>query len=135
MSTMKATTLQRTCSVRSSVAVRPRVSSRRTVAVKAKYGDDSKFFDLKDPENTTGAWDMYGSDDKKRYPDIQVKFFAQASEVLTKREALRGFIALLGVAGITTWGALGAKDIDLPITKGPQTAGENGKGGSVRGRL
>lgn len=162
-----------------------------------------------DLENTTGSWDMYGQEDKKRYPDLQNKFFSQSAEFLTRREALRGFIALceyghtclhsrsglyasvrvemgvgpggciwlfarsadiythgdhlpvielhatertredmagtqasclplfhaVGVGAIATFGLKGAKDADLPITKGPQTSGENGKGGSVRARI
>lgn len=47
-----------------------------------------------DMENTTGSWDMYGVDDKKRYPDNQSKFFTQAADILSRREALRGFVAL-----------------------------------------
>jgi hypothetical protein len=31
---------------------------RRRVAVQAKYGEESRFFDLKDLENTLGSWDM-----------------------------------------------------------------------------
>ena len=36
--------------------------------------------------------------------------------------------------GLCTWGALGAAQAGLPITKGPKTKGENGKGGKG-GRL
>ncbi|KAG2440764.1 hypothetical protein HXX76_003620 [Chlamydomonas incerta] len=86
-------------------------------------------------ENTTGSWDMYGVDEKKRYPDNQAKFFTQATDIISRRESLRALIALSGVAAIVTYGIKGAKDADLPITKGPQTTGENGKGGSVRSRL
>lgn len=42
------------------------------IAPKAKYGDESVYFDLKDVENTAGSWDMYGVDSTKRYPDRQV---------------------------------------------------------------
>lgn len=45
-------------------------------------------------ENTTGSWDMYGQDDKKRYPGMQEVFFNQATDILTRREALRGFVAV-----------------------------------------
>ncbi len=41
----------------------------------------------------------------------------------------------VGVGAIATFGLKGSKDANLPITKGPQTTGENGKGGSVRSRL
>ncbi|GFR51871.1 hypothetical protein Agub_g14344 [Astrephomene gubernaculifera] len=115
-------------------AQRPRAAARKAVTVRAKYGEQSRFVDLQDMENTTGAWDMYGVDDKKRYPENQSKFFTQATEILTRREALRGFVALSGIAAIATFGLKGSKDAALPITKGPQTAGENGKGGN-RGRL
>ncbi|PNH01167.1 Photosystem I reaction center subunit VI, chloroplastic [Tetrabaena socialis] len=116
-------------------AQRPRVSARKAVTVRAKYGEQSRYFDLQDLENTTGAWDMYGVDDKKRYPDNQAKFFTQATEILSRREALRAFVALSGVAAIATFGLKGAKDASLPITKGPQTTGESGKGGALRSRL
>lgn len=39
-----------------------------------------------------------------------------------------------GAVAICSWGALGAAQAGLPITKGPQTGGENGKGGKS-GRL
>jgi photosystem I subunit 6 len=42
------------------------------IAPRAKYGDESVYFDLKDVENTAGSWDMYGVDSTKRYPDRQV---------------------------------------------------------------
>ena len=45
-------------------------------------------------EATTGAWDMYGVDDPKRYAPIQDTFFKQAGDVISKRDALRGFVAL-----------------------------------------
>ncbi|MEW5301583.1 MAG: hypothetical protein WDW36_004434 [Sanguina aurantia] len=131
---MKASTLSRSA-VRATPSVRSRAVSRRAVVVKAKYGEDSKYFDLKDLENTTGSWELYGQEDKKRYPDLQVKFFEQAAEVLTKREALVGFIALAGVSSIGAFGAVGSKLLALPIAKGPQTAGESGKGGSIKKRL
>lgn len=47
-----------------------------------------------DMEATTGSWDMYGKDDKKRYPALQETFFNQATDILSRRESLRGFIAL-----------------------------------------
>ena len=49
---------------------------------------------LQDLENTTGSWDMYGVDEKKRYPALQETFFMNATDILTRREALRGFVAL-----------------------------------------
>lgn len=49
---------------------------------------------VQDLENTTGAWDMYGQDDAKRYPSMQNEFFNNAGDILKRREALRGFVAL-----------------------------------------
>lgn len=47
-----------------------------------------------DLENTTGSWDLYGQDDAKRYPAMQNEFFNNAADILKRREALRGFVAL-----------------------------------------
>lgn len=47
-----------------------------------------------DMENTTGSWDMYGVDEKKRYPDNQAKFFTQATDIISRRESLRALVAL-----------------------------------------
>ena len=33
---------------------------------KAKYGDESVYFDLNDPEATTGSWDVYGQESTAR---------------------------------------------------------------------
>jgi len=99
------------------------------------YGKDSRYFDLNDLENTTGAWDMYGQDSDKRYPALQNEFWERAGDSLSRKEALRGILALFGAGAILTYGIKGSKDAALPITKGPQTSGENGKGGSVRSRL
>uniref|UniRef100_A0A7S0WYA1 Photosystem I reaction center subunit VI, chloroplastic n=1 Tax=Chlamydomonas leiostraca TaxID=1034604 RepID=A0A7S0WYA1_9CHLO len=117
-------------------AARPRTASRRVVQVNAKYGQESRYFDLKDMENTTGSWDMYGVDESKRYPDNQSKFFVQAADIISRREALNAFVALSGIGAIATFGLKGAADAKLPITTGPQEGKtENGKGGSVRSRL
>jgi hypothetical protein len=37
---------------------------------------------------------MYGQDSDKRYPGMQAEFFERAGDVLKRREALRGFVAL-----------------------------------------
>ncbi|KAG1679523.1 hypothetical protein FOA52_011124 [Chlamydomonas sp. UWO 241] len=121
-------------SVASGSAVRPRVAARRAVVVNAKYGEGSKYFDLKDMENTTGSWDIYGQDDKKRYPSMQSTFFTQATDILTRREALRGFITVASIGAMATWGSQGTKLLNLPITNAP-TKTESGKGGSLRSRL
>ena len=47
-----------------------------------------------DLENTTGSWDMYGQDSDKRYPSMQAEFFTRSGDILRRREALRGFVAL-----------------------------------------
>eukprot|EP00983_Pelagomonas_calceolata_P104464 1159030-Pelagomonas_calceolata.AAC.3 len=47
-----------------------------------------------DLENTTGAWDMYGVDEKKRYPGMQEEFFQRATDAVSRRESLNGFVAL-----------------------------------------
>ena len=38
----------------------------------AKYGDKSVEFDLEDLGNTTGQWDLYGSDAPSLYNALQV---------------------------------------------------------------
>jgi CBS-domain-containing membrane protein len=48
---------------------------------------------------------------------------------------LRLLFAAVGAGAIVTYGLKGSKDANLPIIKGPQTAGENGKGGTARSRL
>jgi hypothetical protein len=50
-----------------------------------------------DMENTTGAWDMYGKDEKARYNGLQSTFFTQATDVLTRRDSLRAFVAAGGL--------------------------------------
>lgn len=45
---------------------------RRAGAVVAKYGDKSVYFDLEDLGNTTGQWDLYGSDAPSPYNSLQV---------------------------------------------------------------
>merc|ERR1712157_137182 len=96
-----------------------RRSARSTTITQSKYGDDGKYFDLDDIENTSGSWDMYGLDEGVKYPVSQADFFERATFGLARREALLGFIALGGGASILVWGAKGSKDAGLPITKGP----------------
>uniref|UniRef100_A0AC62AEM1 Psah1 n=2 Tax=Eukaryota TaxID=2759 RepID=A0AC62AEM1_DUNTE len=109
---------------------------RRSVKVCAKYGEQSKYFDLQDLENTTGAWDMYGVDEKKRYPGMQEEFFQRATDAVSRRESLNGFVALSGIAAIALFGLKGASTLELPITKGPRDGKtENGKGGILRSRV
>lgn len=60
------------------LAVRPapraacRSTRRPRAAVVAKYGDKSVYFDLDDIGNTTGQWDLYGSDAPSPYNPLQV---------------------------------------------------------------
>uniref|UniRef100_A0A251TRY1 Photosystem I reaction center subunit VI n=1 Tax=Helianthus annuus TaxID=4232 RepID=A0A251TRY1_HELAN len=46
-------------------------TSYRAGAVVAKYGDKSVYFDLEDLGNTTGEWDVYGSDAPSPYNPLQ----------------------------------------------------------------
>jgi len=101
------------------------------MVTKSKYGDESVYFDLNDVENTAGAWDMYGVDSSKRYPDQQSEFFERAADGLARREAMLGFLAIGGIGAVLVWGGKGSKDALLPITKGPQTAGEPGPRGKL----
>ena len=48
---------------------------------KAKYGDESVYFDLGDVESTTGAWDVYGEASTARYPGQQEAFFEKGAFV------------------------------------------------------
>lgn len=109
----------------------PRLPTRARSPPKAKYGEQDQYFDLNDLENTLGSWDMYGQEDEKRYPDLQNEFFERAGESLTRKETLRSLIFLLGGSAILLWGAKGARDVDLPIIKGPQTSGEKGPKGKL----
>nr|6ZZX_H Chain H, Photosystem I reaction center subunit VI-chloroplastic-like [Chlorella ohadii]6ZZY_H Chain H, Photosystem I reaction center subunit VI-chloroplastic-like [Chlorella ohadii] len=94
-----------------------------------KYGEESRYFDLKDLENTVGSWDMYGQEDKSRYNGLQSEFFERAANGLSRREYILGLVAI-GGAGILAWGGKGAADVRLP-TVGPQQPAQVGP----RGRL
>lgn len=60
---------QITCSLELVVAL---FCLRSSGAVVAKYGDKSVYFDLEDLGNTTGQWDLYGSDAPSPYNPLQV---------------------------------------------------------------
>merc|ERR1711904_264098 len=92
----------------------------RSLLSKAKYGDESIYFDLNDMSNTIGSWDLYGQDGDKRYPALQAEFFNRAGQALDRREAMLAFCAISGAAAILTWGIKGSRDAKLPITIGPQ---------------
>ncbi|KAK9832672.1 hypothetical protein WJX84_011179 [Apatococcus fuscideae] len=108
-----------------------RLSSRAVTPVKAKYGDESQFFDLDDLEDTAGSWDLYGQQDTKRYPGIQAEFFERAAGPLTRRNSILGIVGLGGVVGIAAWGFAGSKYVKLPIQNGPQKGGEKGPRGKI----
>merc|ERR1712072_1264443 len=97
-------------------------SIMRRVNLRAKYGDDSVYFDLDDLENTVGSWEMYGSDNSDRYPAIQEEFFNRACQGLNRRDAMLAFCAISDVTGLLTWGAKGSRDAALPITIGPKNS-------------
>eukprot|EP00798_Chlamydomonas_sp_ICE-L_P025361 gene25361-11023_t len=98
------------------------------------YGEDSKYFDLTDMENTTGSWDMYGQDSSKRYPELQSTFWTQAADIITRRESFMLFAAGTGGTALTLFGLIGSKDAKLPITMAPVKT-ENGKGGTISSKV
>merc|ERR1712187_88685 len=103
----------------------------RSTFAKSKYGDESVYFDLSDMEKTTGSWEMYGYDEKNRYPAMQEQFFAKAGQALNRRESMFAFVAVLGSASILIWGVKGSQDAKLPITIGPQQALKVGPRGRI----
>ncbi|KAJ8755925.1 hypothetical protein K2173_024470 [Erythroxylum novogranatense] len=88
-------------------------------AVVAKYGDKSVYFDLEDIGNTTGQWDLYGSDAPSPYNSLQSKFFETFAAPFTKRGLLLKFLILGGGSTLAYFSATASGDI-LPIKKGPQ---------------
>ncbi|CAL9190220.1 unnamed protein product [Musa hybrid cultivar] len=106
----------------------PRANLRST-AVVAKYGEKSVYFDLEDLGNTTGQWDLYGSDGPSPYNPLQSKFFETFAAPFAKRGLLLKFLLLGGGSTIAYLGATSSGDV-LPIKKGPQlppTPGPRGK--------
>ncbi|XRB07932.1 photosystem I subunit VI [Pycnococcus provasolii] len=82
-------------------AASARTSSRRSIRAVAAYKpEESKYFDIADMENTTGAWNLYGQDDKARYPESQAEFFERAGANLARRESLLAFIGIFGAGGV-----------------------------------
>ena len=47
-----------------------------------------------DLENSAGSWDMYGTEDERRYPGLQAEFFQRAAAPLRRREAILGFVGI-----------------------------------------
>ncbi|XP_078167878.1 photosystem I reaction center subunit VI, chloroplastic-like isoform X2 [Carex rostrata] len=114
------------------LAVKPlRRSFRKTnlrshkVSVTAKYGDKSIYFDLEDLGNTTGQWDLYGSDAPSPYNSLQSKFFQTFAAPFTKRGLLLKFLLLGGGSTIAYLSSTASGDV-LPIKKGPQLPPEKG---------
>uniref|UniRef100_R7WB72 Photosystem I reaction center subunit VI n=1 Tax=Aegilops tauschii TaxID=37682 RepID=R7WB72_AEGTA len=101
----------------------------RGAAVVAKYGEKSVYFDLDDIANTTGQWDLYGSDAASPYNGLQSKFFNTFAAPFTKRGLLLKVLLLGGGSLLACVSATASPDL-LPIKKGPQlppTPGPRGK--------
>ncbi|KAL0441521.1 UNVERIFIED_CONTAM: Photosystem I reaction center subunit VI, chloroplastic [Sesamum radiatum] len=102
----------------------------RAGAVVAKYGDKSVYFDLEDIGNTTGQWDLYGSDAPSPYNSLQSKFFETFAAPFTKRGLLLKFLILGGGATLAYVSSQATGDI-LPIVKGPQLPPKPGPRGKI----
>ncbi|XP_030457729.1 photosystem I reaction center subunit VI-1, chloroplastic-like [Syzygium oleosum] len=107
---------------------RPR--SIKSGGVVAKYGDKSVYFDLEDLGNTTGQWDLYGSDAASPYNPLQSKFFETFVGPFTKRGLLLKFLILAGGSTLAYFSATVSGDI-LPIKKGPQLPPKLGPRGKI----
>ncbi|KAL2613076.1 hypothetical protein R1flu_024768 [Riccia fluitans] len=114
------------------VSARPvSVRAAPSVGVVAKYDtSNSKYFDLEDLGNTTGAWDLYGQDQRSPYNGLQSKFFETFAAPFTKRGILLK-LGLLGGALALGFASSSATGDVLAIKKGPQEAPVPGP----RGRL
>ncbi|OIW11885.1 hypothetical protein TanjilG_25798 [Lupinus angustifolius] len=102
----------------------------RSGAVVAKYGDKSVYFDLEDIGNTTGQWDLYGSDAPSPYNPLQSKFFETFAGPFTKRGLLLKFLILGGGSTLAYYSATASGDI-LPIKRGPQLPPKLGPRGKI----
>ncbi|KAL0319261.1 UNVERIFIED_CONTAM: Photosystem I reaction center subunit VI, chloroplastic [Sesamum angustifolium] len=102
----------------------------RVGAVVAKYGDKSVYFDLEDIGNTTGQWDLYGSDAPSPYNSLQSKFFETFAAPFTKRGLLLKFLILGGGATLAYVSSQATGDV-LPIFKGPQLPPKPGPRGKI----
>ncbi|XP_068345546.1 photosystem I reaction center subunit VI-2, chloroplastic-like [Pyrus communis] len=107
-----------------------RTKNIRSGAVVAKYGDKSVYFDLEDLGNTTGKWDLYGSDAPSPYNPLQSKFFETFAAPFTKRGLLLKFLILGGASTIAYLSATASDDL-LPIKKGPQLPPKLGPRGKI----
>ncbi|KAK8551230.1 hypothetical protein V6N13_119708 [Hibiscus sabdariffa] len=102
----------------------------RAGSVVAKYGDKSVYFDLEDIGNTTGQWDLYGSDAPSPYNPLQSKFFETFAAPFTKRGLLLKFL-ILGGGSLGLFLSATASDDLLPIKKGPQLPPKLGPRGKI----
>ncbi|PIN12249.1 hypothetical protein CDL12_15151 [Handroanthus impetiginosus] len=102
----------------------------RAGAVVAKYGDKSVYFDLEDIGNTTGQWDLYGSDAPSPYNPLQSKFFEKFAAPFTKRGLLLKFLILGGGTTLAYVSSQATGDV-LPIVKGPQLPPKPGPRGKI----
>jgi len=102
----------------------------RGAAVVAKYGDKSVYFDLDDIGNTTGQWDLYGSDAPSPYNPLQSKFFETFAGPFTKRGLLLKFL-LVGGGSLLAYVSASASPDLLPIKKGPQQPPQPGPRGKI----
>ncbi|KZV43805.1 photosystem I reaction center subunit VI-1, chloroplastic-like [Dorcoceras hygrometricum] len=112
----------------SRAAFRPQKS--RAGAVVAKYGEKGVYFDLDDIANTTGKWDLYGSDEPSRYNSLQSKFFQTFAAPFTKRGLLLKFLILGGGATLLYASSHATPDI-LPIVNGPKLPPTTGPRGRI----
>ncbi|KAF2580901.1 hypothetical protein F2Q68_00006771 [Brassica cretica] len=109
---------------------KPKSTSTRAGAVVAKYGDKSVYFDLEDLGNTTGQWDLYGSDAPSPYNPLKSKFFETFAAPFTKRGLLLKFLILGGGSLLTYVSASSTGDV-LPIKRGPQEKPKLGPRGKL----
>ncbi|CAM8996782.1 unnamed protein product [Rhodiola kirilowii] len=107
-----------------------KINNVRSGAVVAKYGDKSIYFDLEDIGNTTGQWDLYGSDAPSPYNPLQSKFFETFAAPFTKRGLLLKFLILGGGSTLAYLSSTASGDI-LPIKKGPQLPPKLGPRGKI----
>ncbi|KAE9467836.1 hypothetical protein RHGRI_024979 [Rhododendron griersonianum] len=107
-----------------------RRTSHKTHAIVAKYGDKSVYFDLEDLGNTTGQWDLYGSDAPSPYNSLQSKFFETFVGPFTKRGLLLKFLILGGGSTLAYVSATSPPEL-LPIKKGPQLPPKLGPRGKI----
>ncbi|XP_027125261.1 photosystem I reaction center subunit VI, chloroplastic-like [Coffea eugenioides] len=112
----------------SSLGLKP--SRTRAGPVVAKYGEKSVYFDLEDLGNTTGQWDLYGSDAPSPYNSLQSKFFETFAAPFTKRGLLLKFLILGGGSLLAYVSATASPDY-LPIKRGPQLPPKPGPRGKI----